>query len=521
MVVARFLTPLLVLVLLTTAAVAQVPEQVHVGLGATVEDADASPPESTHLIVHWVVQTPYAPADTPVVEWTDEEGQTHSTPAQRIGHTDPPSGTGIFAKAQDGNMAEVYAARIMATRGQTISYSVGIPGAMSDTFNVTNTNINPMEPTRLIAIGKTYYDGYDTETGEPLPDENSDTEDVMDLVSTLGGDVIVHAGGMSTSGSSPQAWDTTFRIWEPVWGTVPMAVAPGTIDTGNDYEHIRNRFVHPIGDEGRLEGVTGNPVEDEVVAIDDVPRLYHGFHAGAAYVFTLDTPGLCRPVLEVPVLNDQPLPAEGPCPDGMAPDTQFLEWLHDSLEDLREDLLTPWVIVVAADSPFVYTDDRPGPEAQAFRELALPILEHFQVDLVVSSQDALYQRTYPLWNGVPTTTEASDYRQGIGPVHVATSGAGRSPSEPLNENWPPYLAAAHGDFHATTIDVTNETLTVRSVSVENATVMDEFTIHRSSSDGFLDAAALPVAVSDQEASLPVLPVALAMVLVAFLGRRRA
>ncbi len=66
------------------------------------------------------------------------------------------------------------------------------------------------------------------------------------------------------------------------------------------------------------------------------------------------------------------------------------------------------------------------PDNEQLKAYVRPILEARGVDFFLSGHDHNYQRTYPMVNGVPDTTEANDMTDPVGPTYIVTGGGGAS-----------------------------------------------------------------------------------------------
>ena len=116
------------------------------------------------------------------------------------------------------------------------------------------------------------------------------------------------------------------------------------------------------------------------------------------------------------------------------------------------------------------------PDDERLKAYVRPILEARGVDLFLAGHDHNYQRTYPMVNGVPDTSEQNDMTDPVGPIYIVTGGGGASLYEVASELPNAYVNAAH---HLTVIDFTPTQAWGRAASPQLHINFEEFTVTKS------------------------------------------
>lgn len=140
---------------------------------------------------------------------------------------------------------------------------------------------------------------------------------------------------------------------------------------------------------------------------------------------------------------------------------RMLEWLDADLEATRRF----WRVVCFHHPAFPNDKQQNDPITAQVRERINPILEKYDVQLVLSGHEHNYQRTRPVRNGLYLPTDE-------GTVHVTTGGGGAA----LYFMTPrPWLAATDYKFHYVRLTVRGARMTVTEVRVDG-TEGDSFTL---------------------------------------------
>ena len=483
----------LALTLCAPSALAQSVLETHVTLGATPEDAAAEPPRVSHLVVQWSVADPYLPNAEPQVVYRIDNGSEMSVAAELVGRATPMSITGPVFSNYD---TFVYGARIDVPPGATMQYKAGEPdagwGEEHDTRMVPDRN----GTLRVVAMADIGADGI-TDDDDPHP------LTVMQRAVSADPDLVIIPGDLAYEDDN-DGWDAWMAAMEPLFASTPSMPVPGNHEEGPRYAMFKERFVLPEA-----------PVQVDDMALAATPlepdarEEYFAFQAGPAYFIGLNSDAVCRPDPDLPV-NDLE-PSRPPCENvGGVPDHDQFDWLHDTLEDAREELDPAWIIVYFHHPPYSWSAH--GDDA-AVKDLWVPLFETYQVDLVVTGHEHVYQRTLPLWSGLPMSLHPSEYAYREGTIYVVTGGGGRALYDIKEPPFPPWWAAGAERHHVTIIDISPDVLEVQAVDADNGTVLDRFRIDRTRT---------PERATDGEsAPLPLVWPVVAAVVAAALMRRRA
>lgn len=451
---ARVVGILLVVSFLVPLGAAQsTPDQIHVTVAGTPADARMQPPEVTQLVVQWSVATPYGPHLRPQVKYRIENGTERMAPASLVGaprDTNPPTNTAEF------DLTPVYAARIPVPRGKEMSYQVGEPSLSFSAARSVRMVPNPVNNTTVVALSYIGYAGYSRTTGLREASAEAPQEAAIRLALNQSPDLALFVGNLAMS-SSGKPWSGFFRTTEPLHATVPVAPVPGEGDADEDAYQFRERYVLPM----TTADSSGRETE----------HTHHAFTAGPAMFLGLDSNKLCvRDVAQ----GGTNVPPVYPCPDGR-PNTAYLGWIHDALEDAREDLKARWIIAYVGQGPYAYADD--GDFIPAVK-LLVPLFESFGVDLVLTGTEPIYQRSFPMRGGLPLTQERSRVPAGLGPVYVVVGPSGTGAVEPLTEHLPAWVAASNSSRMVTRLEISRDAINVTAIVAKTGSVADSFVLYR-------------------------------------------
>lgn len=497
------------------APVALAQDGIRVALGATQPDGAMAPPDVSHLVVHWSLPVPPPPTQAQRVLWSIEGGPEASAPAQLVGVARDTS------PVQEAAAQPQYAARLQPVpRGAEVTYRVAVGDTVSEPRTV---RMVPFEDraVRIAALAHIGYAGFDEATGARLPGVPAPAQEAVNATLALAPDLVLLPGNIAMS-TSVRPWDITLGILEPLAGTVPVMAVPGAAELDQDVHQLRERFVLPLTEPGRIARTATYTTVDDATTADDAELLYHAFSAGPVYVIGLSSDTLCRPLVpSVPQVNP---PAVGipPCAVGQL-DAVQPTWLHDVLEDAREDYNATWIVVQMASGPYVHADDGSN---HLVKDVLVPILEDYGVDVVLSSSEAIYQRSHPLRGGQPQAQLAGPGAQGkagAGTIYVTTGGGGWSEAQAMTTPWPSWLAASSEGQHTFALDATRATLTLTARTLDG-TLLDAVTLHKPASPGYAGAAGSGSQAGEDapRAEAPLTPLAaLAALAGALLARRRA
>jgi len=202
-------------------------------------------------------------------------------------------------------------------------------------------------------------------------------------------DVVMHAGDLSYANGVESLWDDFMRKIEPVAAHIPYMVAVGNHEVFFNFSSFKHRFRMPVQE-------SGSP-----------SKLYNSWNYGNVHAIAYS----CEKDF------------------GLAPDIRpghpQYEWLEQDLAkaNLPENRARqPW-IVLFGHRPFYCSlnGTRCKVDAPRYRKDLEPLLYKYKVDLVVQAHNHDYERSLPVYQGVPTST---NYDNPTAPVYVVSGAAG-------------------------------------------------------------------------------------------------
>jgi hypothetical protein len=197
-------------------------------------------------------------------------------------------------------------------------------------------------------------------------------------------DLIVHTGDIAYENGSDEDFTLRhFRAYQDLLAQVPFFTTPGNHDLQADgWGPYRRAFEWP------------NPRPD---------ALYYSFQWADILFLVLDTTSETG-------AGDKLRAGRG----------DQLKWLTESLEKGRTDPSVHWQVVVMHHPLFSGATGLSGHGSdKELRGVLGPLFEQYGVDLVLAGHDHHYERTLPLFSGLPVEA-------GCGPVYVVTGGGGAS-----------------------------------------------------------------------------------------------
>ncbi len=240
-------------------------------------------------------------------------------------------------------------------------------------------------------------------------------------------------GDLSYANGKQPIWDEWFRLIEPFTRLFPLMCALGNHenegrhlnDEANRYSAYLTRLAHPA------------------------PETWYRFdYAGARFVsFNSD--------------------------DYQNPEQ--LKWFEQTLKEARGDETVRWLIVFQHHP--LYSSNVRRLNNVGLINTVRKMLDDHKVDLVLAGHNHNYERTYPLRDINPTTTEKSKYRRGEGVIFVTSGGGGKSLYDFVPE-MPAFTAYREKVYHYLRVKVSATALTVEAVRAEDGTVMEKFEIGR-------------------------------------------
>lgn len=238
---------------------------------------------------------------------------------------------------------------------------------------------------------------------------------------------VLHTGDLSQhSGTFDELNATYFGVYRELMNRTPFFASPGNHDyyTDGGTPYFSSQAPPP-----------GNgPPADQ--------SRYYSFDWGNAHFISLNSN-----LFEMP---------------GRAADA-MLAWLEGDLQ--RQTKF--WKVVYFHHPPYATGHHLDDPVCAAVRERVVPILEKYNVQLVLSGHEHSYQRTVPVRNGVPVSDQG-------GTVYVISGGGGGT-LHAINRT--AITAVGQSVHHYLRCEVRGATLTVKAIGTEGE-IIDRVTLTR-------------------------------------------
>jgi predicted MPP superfamily phosphohydrolase len=249
-------------------------------------------------------------------------------------------------------------------------------------------------------------------------------------------------GDISYANGKQPVWDEWFQLVEPFTRAFPLMTALGNHenegkrlnDEANRYSAYLSRFAMPAPE-----------------------TWYHFDYAGVRFVsFNSDD----------------------------YQNAEQLQWFEKTLKEARQDVgngrravpngrrAAPRWLIVFQHHP-LYSSNVRRLNNTGLINTVRKLLDDYKVDLVLAGHNHNYERTYPLRDINPTTSEKSKYRHGEGVIFVTSGGGGKSLYDFVPEQ-PPFTAYREKVSHYLRVKASASALSVEAVRTEDGTVMERF-----------------------------------------------
>jgi predicted phosphodiesterase len=181
-------------------------------------------------------------------------------------------------------------------------------------------------------------------------------------------------------------------------------------------------------------------------------------------------------------------------------DSEQYDFVNDDLAKAATDPNIDWIIIVHHSQKYASTQNYDIPEEKEWNNIYHPLLEQYNVDLVLQGHQHNYQRTYPIKynsdtpiNPIITDKSTNNYNNPEGQIFL-TVGTGGIDLHDLDENKAPYITITeYEEFGFLNVDVMNSnannnnnerTSTLVGTFYSNngggsEKIMDQFTITKS------------------------------------------
>lgn len=242
---------------------------------------------------------------------------------------------------------------------------------------------------------------------------------IRDRMMETEADLFLHLGDMAYGdGTYVEFEERVFQVYEALMGSMPAWPTPG------NHEYKTNMA------EGYLEAY----YLPEVAWNDADQEYYYSFDYGNVHFISMDSNEF-RLITTVSTLGND-----------------MFDWLEDDLQNTDAD----WIIVFMHHPP--YSSSERGPTAM-LHNLVIPMLEEYEVDLILAGHDHHYERTHRILDG-----EIVEDIDQYAPTYVVAGGGGAG------------LREAAGDWF--TANLNDETHTFLHLTIDGCTAtgvaIDEF-----------------------------------------------
>jgi len=261
------------------------------------------------------------------------------------------------------------------------------------------------------------------------------TQVFADLAADDDPSLVIHAGDLSYA-QEDKVWDKFGYMMELVASTKPYMIIPGNWDVKSfAIRAFLNRFSMPLV----------HP------STEKTPSYYYSFNYSVVHFVMMSSY------------------------DSFNVTSPQYKWLVEDLEVADADRENhPW-IVITFHSPMYSSSVGHGGSDVAFRNLIEPVLRKYHVDLAISGHDHGYERTFPVYGGVPTDEAVHHYVSPPSTIHILAGTAGATVDEWLDK--PEWTAHREGSHGYTKVYATRSTLRVQYRRMDGD-IGDEFWINR-------------------------------------------
>ena len=159
--------------------------------------------------------------------------------------------------------------------------------------------------------------------------------------------------------------------------------------------------------------------------------------------------------------------------EGASLDQSNVQWLTADLEAARNSPLTRWIIVFHHFA--FYTSSTTHGIDDYHRSTLEPLYLQYGVDLVLNGHEHNYERTHPVANDVPSSTDPSSYGNPGAPIYIVEGRGGEGLYSTGNSF--PWSAARFDQANGyTRIDIEGDVLTSTAFRIDTGQAIDSFSL---------------------------------------------
>jgi hypothetical protein len=231
------------------------------------------------------------------------------------------------------------------------------------------------------------------------------TEVLANLATDVEPTVVLHAGDLSYA-QTDSVWDTFGYLFEPVAKTRPYMVIPGNWD------------VKPFAVRAFL-------------ARFDMPLVAPSSETKLSYYYSFN-----YSVVHFVMMSSY---------DPFNSSSEQYRWLEEDLKNANEDRdAHPWIVICFHSPMYSSSVGHEGSDLR-FRADVEPLLQKYKVDLALSGHDHGYERTFPVFGGLPTSKSLRHYDNPSATVHILAGTGGATSDEWMAlPTWTAHRESTHG-----------------------------------------------------------------------------
>lgn len=285
-------------------------------------------------------------------------------------------------------------------RGQTYQYRVGdaVQGAWSDLYWFRTEAAN-QQNAKIAVFG---------DMGTTIPLGFEVTDQMIGDDASIHFDLITHVGDIAYAGVS-HSWEFEY-IWD-LWGEQVAPLSnhiPYMTSVGNHEKYYNfTSFIHRFHMPGEQSGGLGN--------------FYFSFDYGGIHFTSMSTEDY---------------------ENSYAPGSPQYAWIQQDLAKANNNRKqTPWIVVLGHRP--MYSSDK-STDSGPLQQYIEPLLHRYKVDLAIWGHMHCYERTYPVYNNVPSQTSGKVFKNVNGTIHLTIGTAGAMSDEAFVQPPPSWSAARIG-----------------------------------------------------------------------------